>query len=149
MGEPIEERMMAEWASSRLAPGTYAFHVRLGQARGPPPSGIGPAEWRAYMSTTLPEADLVIRHPTSVEIVEFIVWRPQETLGQLLYYGHELLDTPGFEDLDPRMVRLRIVTGLEDSRFEEFARALGVAYEVFRPAWLLEALAARRGGPPG
>ncbi len=146
MGEPIEERMMAEWAA-RLPAGTWATHVRLGRIAASVSELVQTAQELALFRITLPEADLVRRLPEGgVELVEFVVWRPQETLGQLLYYGGLIRDTPGYEDVVPGHVVLRIVTGLEDARFREFTEALGVTFEVFRPPWLEEALARRRGG---
>ncbi len=145
MGEPIEERMMAEWAAANLAPGTYSTHVRLGQPRGTPPGTFATAEERALKLLTLPEADLVVRTATGAEIVEFVVWRPQETVGQLLYYLTQLSTTPGWEDVGPAEIELKIVTGLEDSAFRGLAEALDIELEVFRPAWLEKALADRRG----
>ena len=137
---------MAEWAAAKLTPGTYSFHVRLGQPRGTPPGTFASAEERALLISTLPEADLVRRVDGGAEIVEFIVWRPQETIGQILYYRPLLPLTPGYEDLIVEQVALRIVTGLGDPRVADFARGLGMAVEVFRPAWLEQALARRRGG---
>lgn len=149
MGEPIEERMMAEWAASRLVPGTYAFHVRLGRPRPPPGSSLSPADAARFLRFTLPEADLVVRAPGSAiaEIVEFVVWRPQETLGQLMFYMTQLRDTHGYDDV--LEVRGRIVTGVDEPRFREMVGLVELAYEVYRPPWLEEALAARRGGSRG
>ena len=145
MGEPIEERMMAEWAA-RLEPGTYVTHLRLGRVMTPRLGRELTPQEAALLRITLPEADLVRRLPDGgVELVEFIVWRPQETLGQLLYYGGLIRSTPGYETVDPSRIRLRIVTGLQDPRFQEFVEAMGIIYEVFMPAWLEQALAARRG----
>ena len=145
MGEPTEERMMAEWAASRLPPGAYRFHVRLGLVRGESPGILMPAEERAFRLITLPEADLVVRAPgtTTALVVEFVVWRPQETLGQLLFYLELLPTTPGYEDVTD--VRGRIVTGVDEPRFREVVLRYGLEYEVFRPAWLDRALAQRRG----
>ena len=146
MGEEIEERMLAEWAA-QLVPGTWATHVRLGRVRAPHLGRELTAQELALLRITLPEADLVARlEDRGVEIVEFIVWRPQETLGQLLYYGGLIPSTPGYEDVLPDRIRLRIVTGLEDATFRGFAEAMGITFEVYRPAWLEEALARRRGG---
>jgi len=146
VGEPIEERMMAEWAS-RLKPGTWAVHVRLGRVQAGGLDRELTAQELALLRITLPEADLVRRlDDGTVEIVEFIVWRPQETLGQLLYYGGLLPGTPGYEDVRPEDVRLRIVTGLEDATFRAFAESMEIPFEIYRPAWLEEALARRRGG---
>ena len=148
MGEPTEERMMAEWARDRLEPGTYRFHVRLGLLAGESPGHLLPAEERAFHLVTLPEADLVIRAPgsTTALVVEFVVWRPQETWGQLLFYLGILTTTPGYEDVTH--VQGRIVTGVDELRFRRLVLGSGLEYEVFRPAWLERALAQRRGGRP-
>ncbi len=146
MGEPIEERMMAEWAA-RLPAGTWATHVRLGRVSTSAFERELTAQELALLRITLPEADLVRRLPEGgVELVEFVVWRPQETLGQLLYYGGLIRDTPGYEDVAADGIRLRIVTGLRDAMFRAFAESMGVAFETYAPAWLEEALARRRGG---
>ncbi len=146
MGEPIEERMMAEWAA-RLPAGTWATHVRLGRVAASAFERDLTAQELALLRITLPEADLVRRLPDgNAEIVEFVVWRPQETIGQLLYYGGLLRETPGYEDVPLDGIRLRIVTGLRDAMFRVFAESMGVAFEIYTPAWLEEALAARRGG---
>ena len=145
MGEPIEERMMAEYLAATYAPGTYVAHVRLGQPRGTPPGTTASAEERALKLMTLPEADAIVRFPDHVEVLEFIVWRPQETIGQLLYYLGLVPSTPGYADVTPDRVRGMIVSGLEDQRVSDLAARLGLGFEVYRPPWLLEALAARRG----
>ena len=136
---------MSEWAMANLAPGTYRTHVRLGQARGSPRPGQTPAEHRALMLMTLPEADLVALNGKVATIVEFIVWRPHEAIGQILFYRSLLPATPGYEDVLPENVTLKIVSGLEDLTFRTFANSLGISFEVYRPEWLSSALAARRG----
>ena len=143
MGEPIEERMMAEWAAANLTPGTWTSHVDVGRPRELPASALSEAQRSRLAKLLLPQADLVVRTPGSTEatIIEFVVWRPTETLGQLLFYGSRLPLTPGYEDLTA--VHLRIVSGVEQAEFREMAEALGIGLEVYRPAWLLEALAAR------
>jgi hypothetical protein len=136
---------MAEWAQ-RLEPGTWRTHVRIGKVVVPQLAGVLTAQQRALLAITLPEVDLVRTLPGGgVELVEFIIWRPHETLGQLLYYGARIQEEPPYSALRPDQLHLRIVTGLEDPQFRKFAEALGIAFEVFRPAWLEEALAARRG----
>ncbi len=145
MGEAIEERMMAEWAA-RLEPGTWKTHVRVGRVPATSTRRELTVQEEALLRITLPEVDLVHRLPGGgYELVEFIVWRPHETLGQLLYYVPRLLETPGYEDATPANLKLRIVTGLEDPSFRAFAEALGITFEVFLPPWLEAALAARRG----
>ena len=145
MGEPIEERMMAEWAFKNVPPGTGVTHVRLGQPRGTPPGELVSAEERALKLMTLPEADLVVRDRGDVWVIEFIVWRPQETIGQLLYYLTLVHSTPGYEDVDADRIHGMVVSGLEDDRVSRLATSLGIGFEVYRPPWLEEALAARRG----
>jgi hypothetical protein len=146
MGEQVEERMMAEWAA-RLAPGSWRTHVRVGRPRAPPIGRILTKQEEALLRITLPEVDLVRTLPGGgVELVEFIIWRPHETIGQLLYYAGLIPSTPGLEDLPADKISLRIVTGLEDPAFKAWVESLGIAFEVYRPGWLEEALASRRGG---
>lgn len=137
---------MAEWASLHLAGRPYRMHVRLS---GPGGGALGDRKdsfLRAFTSTW-PEADLAFSPgPGAWEIVEFVVHRPQETVGQLLYYLWMLPGSVGFEGVGPDRVRGRIVSGLGSPRFREFVEYLGLAYEEYHPAWLLEAIAKRRGG---
>ena len=145
MAEAVEERMMAEYAAERLTPGTWRTHVRLGAV----PTSIAGRELteleRGALRVTHPEADLVQRGPDPgvATIVEFTVWNPVAKVGQLLFYGHQLPLTPGYEDVTE--VHLRIVTGLGEPRLRELAAAMGIDVETFQPAWLLQKLASRRG----
>jgi hypothetical protein len=137
--------MMAEYLYENYPPGAYSTHVRLGQPRSTPPGELATAEERAVKLMTLPEADAVVRVGDVVTVIEFIIWRPQETIGQLVYYMMQLTSTPGYLDVKPENVHGKVVTGLEDQRVREFALALGLEFEVYRPAWLVAALSARRG----
>ncbi len=145
MAEMVEERMMAEWAAANLPPGSYTTHLRLGQPAGTPPGQMATEEERALKKMTLPEADLVERMGPRVTIYEFAVWRPQAKLGQLLFYSTQLPLTPGYEDVDPEEIRLRIVTAVVEPRFREMAGAIGLEVILYRPPWLEGILASRRG----
>lgn len=145
MGEPIEERMLAEWVAANLEPGTYAIHLRLGQPATVPPGETASAEERALHLVSLPTADVVGLEGGDVVVTEFIIWRPQETVGQLLYYASLIPTTPGYAGVAPERIRKRIVTGLTDPRFLAWARSLGIEVVEYRPAWLEKALARRRG----
>ena len=144
--EQIEERMMAEWLRLHPEdpPWNTSRHVRLS---GPLLPGDRTDPFLRAFSSTWPEADMVRIHPGEfVEVVEFIVHRPQETVGQLLYYMWMLPGSVGYEKVKPSAVRGRIVSGLGSPRFREFVEFLGLEYEEYQPPWLLAAIAKRRGG---
>src|SRR5437879_808695 len=138
--------MLAEWVRLNLTTADYRVHPRISGPNWIRDYGALDNPGARALVSTWPEADLIVRWPGRVEVVEFIVHRPQETVGQMLYYLFLLPGSVGYEDVLPDEVSGRIVSGLEAPHFREFVAFLGLAFELYQPPWLLEAIAKRRGG---
>jgi hypothetical protein len=149
LGEPIEERMMAEYLSSRDWGGArVATHVRLGWPIGVDRSSADATFQRNLRLVTLKAADAIVARADQATIFEFAVWRPQAKLSQLMTYRRLLPETPGYEGVDPAKIRAVLVVGVSDRDVAIGARDMGVELEEYRPAWLEAALAKRRGSSP-
>lgn len=141
--EPLEERMMSEYVRYRLRGIRTHVHLRLGM---PPGVTVGGPNWeweRKVKMPRLPEADLVYQEGADTWILEFKISRFQAAAGMLLYYRQELTKTPGFTDVTPDRIRLKIVFGRRDPMAEEFVKTLGIEVEHYQPDWLKDAILAR------
>jgi hypothetical protein len=141
----VEERMLSEYVAENLQGVETVTHLRVGAPPGLDPSSPGYEMERRFYLPALPEADLVYREGSTVWILEFGVWRPQTKLGQLQLYGQLLPETPGYLDVTPDQIRLRIVVGREEPMVSRVAGLQGVDVEVWIKPWLLEILAERTG----
>jgi len=143
VGEPLEERMLAEYVREKLRGKQTWVHLRLGM---PPGVKIGDPNWeweRRIKMPRLPEVDLLYQDGEDLWLVEFKISRFQAAAGQLLMYKRRLLETPGFTRVNPDRVRAKIVFGRRDPMAEEDVKALGIEVEHYEPEWLREAILAR------
>ena len=138
---------MSNYISRRLPPQATFVHLRLGQPAGFTAAFPAPREVRQLKMSTLPEADLVTRTLDSAMIYEFGIWYPNKKLSQLLTYRELLPATPGFEDVLPDKIKLRLVTAQDQAGVGLSASKLGIEYELYPDPQVLEKIAARRGGP--
>jgi len=144
--EQVEELLLSRYVAANLQGMDTFVHLRVGQPRGYTLESPAPPDVRQLYLSTLPEADLVVRGPTSAQIYEFGIWRPQAKLGQLLVYGELLLSTPGFEHLSDVDVTLYLVQPQADPQLDEIANRFNVGYIVFPDPEVLQKIAERRGG---
>jgi len=144
--EPVEELLLSRYIALNLAGAETYVHLRVGQPKGYTKEKPAPPDVRQLYLSTLPEADLVVRGPTSADVYEFGIWRPQAKLGQLLVYGELLQSTPGFEALRDTEIALYLVQPQEDPQLEEIAQRFDVGYIVFPDPDVLAKIAERRGG---
>jgi hypothetical protein len=144
--EPVEELLLSRYIAANLEGLDTYVHLRLGQPRGYTLEKPAPPAVRQLFLSTLPEADLVVKGPTSARIYEFGIWRPQAKLGQLLVYGELLRSTPGFESLQDTDISLYLVQPQEDPQIEEIAHRFDVGYITFPDEDVLQKIAERRGG---
>lgn len=132
---------MSEYVSMHLSEVETVTHLRVGAPPGMTPGAPGYEAERRFFMAALPEADLVYREGPITWILEFGVWRPQTKLGQLQLYGVLLNETPGFLDIDPELIKLKIVVGREEPMVDRMAAIQGIETEVFTRTWLEDILA--------
>jgi len=142
----VEELLLSKYVMANLQNRESYAHLRVGQPKGFTYEQPAPQNVRQLYLSTLPEADLVVRDPSSATIYEFGIWRPQTKLGQLLVYKELLRLTPGFRDLKEESIRMVLVQPQEDPVIEAIAKKYQVGYEVFPDPDVLYKIAARRGG---
>ena len=136
---------MSEYIEEKLANVETVTHLRVGAPPGLTPGEPGYEEARRFFMAALPEADLVYRDGELVHVLEFGIWRPQTKLGQLQLYGQLLNETPGYLDVAPEDIRLRIIVGREEPMVSRMAPIQGIEVEVFIRPWLEEILASKTG----
>lgn len=144
--ELLEERLLAEYLAQFYTGRKVRTHVRISGPRGRELYARTPDPVRGLLVNGWPEADAILQLEDEYTVLEAIVHRPQETIGQLLYYMWLLPGSVGFEDVRPDQVRGYVVTGLDDPQLHAFLSFLGIGYEVYSPRWLQGKIAARRGG---
>jgi hypothetical protein len=145
--QAIEERMMSEYIGRFLRGANTQIHVRLGM---PPGIKIGDPDWqykRQLMMPMLLEADLLYFQGPVLWILEFKVRRFQEAIGKLLQYKLLIPETPGYQNVKPDNIKLKIVFGRPDPIAANLAKTLGIETEQYEPDWLKQMIAARSGGP--
>lgn len=135
-----ERRFVPEFVEKRYPTRVTVFY---NMAIGPPPEELQKAfpetplahlrRWRFWI-------DAVVIQPNRMILIEGKLRKPQEGLGQLLFYKALLPQTPELDPYKLYPVEMVLIVPREDPRVITFATAVGIKIEIFRPPWVIEYL---------
>ena len=146
--EPVESRLVAEWAAATYPDAWKAVRFRLGA--GPATlddAGVDPDIWAATVGLLRRWADMVIGLEDRVLLVEAKMVSQPVAVGELLLYRELLPHTPELLGLRELPIEMVLLCAREDPAVSALARSHGIRVVVFDRPWVgpyLAGLAARK-----
>jgi len=135
-----ERRYVPDYVEMKFPDRVAVFY---NMAIGPPPEEMFSAypeiplahfrRWRFWI-------DAVVILKERLVLIEGKLRKPQEGLGQLLFYKSLLPKTPELAPYAARPVEMVLVVPREDPRVITYAQSVGITTEIYQPEWVIEYL---------
>lgn len=138
--EARERRYIADYVKGHFPNEIVHFNLRLYEDPKVAVPGLSEKASRRLLSRTGIYVDALVELEGVVLLIEAKVENEVQALGELVQYAMMLPLTPGWENITPNMIRLRLVSPVKKDFIIRMAERFAIEIDTWAPDYILEYL---------